>query len=133
MSRRGWTIMGFVLLAVFASFAFASFRSSLTPYVSYEEARRAGRTVQVAGSLDKGSTSYDTESSRLRFRLLDPTTGERLEVEYDGVKPANFEDAISIVAIGRWDAAASRFAAGKLLVKCPSKYQGAEVEVKEYS
>ncbi|MGH9361973.1 MAG: cytochrome c maturation protein CcmE, partial [Thermoanaerobaculia bacterium] len=43
-------------------------------------------------------------------------------------KPANFEDAISIVAIGRYDQAGGEFAADQLLVKCPSKYQGAEVK-----
>jgi len=49
-------------------------------------------------------------------------------VRYNGVKPANFEDAISIVAIGNFDRTEGEFAAGKLLVKCPSKYQGAEVK-----
>ncbi|KAB2962938.1 MAG: cytochrome c maturation protein CcmE [Thermoanaerobaculia bacterium] len=131
MSRRAWTVVGIVLLVAFAGFAFASFRTSLTPYVSYAEAQRAPRTVQVAGALEQGSTSYDEVATTLHFVLRDPETGVTMPVEYDGVKPANFEDAISIVAIGRWDAGQSRFAAGKLLVKCPSKYQGAEV--KEYS
>jgi cytochrome c-type biogenesis protein CcmE len=49
-------------------------------------------------------------------------------VRYHGLRPANFEDAISIVAIGSWDAGAQEFRAEKLLVKCPSKYQGAEVK-----
>jgi cytochrome c-type biogenesis protein CcmE len=48
-------------------------------------------------------------------------------VRYQGVRPANFDEAISIVAIGRYDGASAEFDAAKLLVKCPSKYQGAEV------
>ncbi len=52
-------------------------------------------------------------------------------MRYKGLKPANFEDAISIVAIGQYDESSKEFEANKLLVKCPSKYQGAEV--KEYS
>ena len=52
-------------------------------------------------------------------------------MRYEGLKPANFEEAISIVAIGRYDPDTGELAANKLLVKCPSKYQGAEV--KEYS
>ena len=131
MSRRAWTVTGIVLLLAFAGFAFASFRTNLTPYVSYAEAARAPRTVQVAGALEKGSTAYDEVTSKLHFTLKDPESGETLRVRYDGVKPANFEDAISIVAIGRWDASGSEFDAGKLLVKCPSKYQG--TEVKTYS
>jgi cytochrome c-type biogenesis protein CcmE len=47
-------------------------------------------------------------------------------VVYRGIKPANFRDALSIVAIGRYESGALH--AEKLLVKCPSKYQGQETE-----
>ncbi len=57
-----------------------------------------------------------------------------MRVRYKGLKPANFEEAISIVAIGRYDASASEMHADKLLVKCPSKYQGIDkTETKTYS
>jgi cytochrome c-type biogenesis protein CcmE len=131
MSRlrsRLWTALGVALLLGFAGFAFTTFRSSLTPYVSFAEARAAARVVQVAGGLEKASTRYDETARQLRFALRDPTSGATLPVRYDGLRPANFEDAISIVAIGRWDGAASEFEAKQLLVKCPSKYQGAEVK-----
>ena len=109
-------------------FAFATFKSSMTPYVSFTEARAASRVVQVAGALEKESAHFDESASRLHFALVDPASGATLKVRYDGLKPANFNDAISIVAIGRWDGAGSEFEAKKLLVKCPSKYQGAEVK-----
>ncbi|QQR75819.1 MAG: cytochrome c maturation protein CcmE [Holophagales bacterium] len=128
MSRRGYYILGALLLVAFAGFSLASFRSTLTPYVSYPEARSLGRTVQVAGGLDKGSSRYDEAEAALVFNLVDPASQEKMTVRYHGVKPANFEDAISIVAIGNFDATRNEFAAGKLLVKCPSKYQGAEVK-----
>ncbi len=132
MSRRAYYVLGVALLMGFVSFSLVAFRSSLTPYVSFAEATRSGRTVQVAGGLDKGSASYDEAESALRFTLLDPATQTRLKVRYKGVRPANFEDAISIVAIGSYDRADGEFDATKLLVKCPSKYQGAEV-TKTYS
>ncbi|HSM12941.1 MAG TPA: cytochrome c maturation protein CcmE [Thermoanaerobaculia bacterium] len=128
MSRRVAVLLGVALLVAFATFAFVSFRTSLTPYVGFDEARSVERTVQVAGALEKGSTSFDEAASALHFTLVDPESGATLPVRYEGVKPANFEDAISIVAIGRWDAGSGEFTAGKLLVKCPSKYQGAEVK-----
>ena len=87
--------------------------------------------MQVAGALEKGSSNYDLDDENLRFTLRDEASGETIRIRYSGLKPANFEDAISIVAIGRWDGASEELAADKLLVKCPSKYQGAEV--KEYS
>lgn len=124
-------LLGTVLLLAFAGFSLSSFKETLTPYVDYEQAREADRIVQVAGALEKGSSRYVDTQDFLYFTLQDPESKETLRVRYKGLKPANFEDAISIVAIGQFDADAKEFEANKLLVKCPSKYQGAEV--KEYS
>jgi len=131
MNRRLY-LLGTLLLLAFAAFSLASFRDTLTPYVNYREARDANRVVQVAGALQKGSAAYEQANDSLLFTLRDPKTQDLVRVRYHGLRPANFEDAISIVAIGRYDARAKEFAASKLLVKCPSKYQGAEVE-KTYS
>jgi len=121
-------LLGTLLLLGFAGFSLSSFRQTLTPYVSYARARQGDRIVQVAGALEKGSSSYVAQQESLYFSLKDPKTQEVLRVRYKGLKPANFEDAISIVAIGRYDEKAKNFEADKLLVKCPSKYQGAEVK-----
>lgn len=132
MSDKKWTYgLGALLLLAFAGFSLASFKEALTPYVDYAKARDTGRAVQVAGGLVAGSSSYDDATGLLHFTLHDEASGETLPVRYEGLKPANFEEAISIVAIGRYDAESGEFAAYKLLVKCPSKYQGAEV--KEYA
>lgn len=130
MSSKALYIVGTVLVLAFAGFAMASFTETLTPYVDYAQARSAERQVQVAGGLAAGSSDYDNDAHALRFTLEDEETAETLAVRYEGVKPANFEEAISIVAIGRWNEASQEFDADKLLVKCPSKYQG--LEEKEY-
>jgi cytochrome c-type biogenesis protein CcmE len=131
MNRRTLYLLGGGLLVAFAGFSMASFNKSLTPYVTYDEARGMARTVQIAGALEKGSSAYDGASESLRFTLRDPASAQTMRVRYRGLKPANFEDAISIVAIGRFDTAAQELHAEKLLVKCPSKYQG--LETKTYS
>jgi len=131
MNKKLTYILGAVLLVAFAGFSLASFKEALTPYVGYDEARSVGRAVQVAGALATDSADYDDVTGYLHFTLVDEESGDRLPVRYEGLKPANFEEAISIVAIGRYDDASGEFQASKLLVKCPSKYQGAEV--KEYS
>jgi cytochrome c-type biogenesis protein CcmE len=124
-------LLGAVLLLAFAGFSLSAFKETLTPYVNYKQARDTDRVVQVAGALEKGSSKYVDTEDFLYFTLKDPATKETLRVRYKGLKPANFEDAISIVAIGQYDEGDKEFEANKLLVKCPSKYQGAEV--KEYS
>jgi cytochrome c-type biogenesis protein CcmE len=124
MKRAYWA--GAVILVGFLALGLTTFTKSMTPYVSFDEAQKAGRTVQVMGALEKGSSKYDTATQTLRFTLVDQTTKTKLPVIYSDVKPANFEEAVSIVAIGQVQS--GTFHAEKLLVKCPSKYQGEEVE-----
>ncbi len=132
MKKNRIYLFGILLLIAFAGFSFTAFKDSMTTYVSYDRAREGGRIVQVAGALEKGSYSYVSSRESLFFTLQDPKTKQTIRVRYKGLKPANFEDAISIVAIGQFDPRAQELEANKLLVKCPSKYQGAEVE-KTYS
>jgi cytochrome c-type biogenesis protein CcmE len=122
--KKGYWIAAGLALA-FVLLGVTSFQKTLTPYLSFEEARHAKGVVQVMGGLDKTSDRYDTTTERLSFDLVDEYGG-RMPVVYGGLRPANFKDAISIVAIGRYRG--GRIEAEKLLVKCPSKYQGAEVE-----
>ena len=56
----------------------------------------------------------------LSFKLRDEH-GEVMPVEYRGVIPGNFDQAVSVVAIGKYEG--DHFEAQQLLVKCPSKYQ----------
>ena len=122
--KKGYWIAAALTLA-FVGFGLTAFQKTLTPYLSFDEAKKARGVVQVMGGLDKTSDRYDTTRQELAFDLLDPN-GRRMPVVYRGIRPGNFKDAISIVAIGRYRR--GRIEAEKLLVKCPSKYQGAEVE-----
>jgi cytochrome c-type biogenesis protein CcmE len=122
--KKGYWIAAALTLA-FVGFGLSAFQKTLTPYLSFDEARKSKGVVQVMGGLDKESDRYDTSREELFFELIDPA-GRRMPVVYKGIRPGNFKDAISIVAIGRFRE--GRIEAEKLLVKCPSKYQGAEVE-----
>jgi cytochrome c-type biogenesis protein CcmE len=122
--KKGYWIAAVLTLA-FVGFGLTAFQKTLTPYLSFDEAAKSKGVVQVMGALDKTSDRYDTAKEELSFDLLDPQ-GHRMPVMYRGIRPGNFKDAISIVAIGRYKD--GRIDAEKLLVKCPSKYQGAEVE-----
>ncbi len=122
--KRGYWVAAVLTLA-FVGFGLTAFQKTLTPYLSFDEAKKARGVVQVMGALDKESDRYDATSEQLAFELVDPN-GRRMPVVYRGVRPGNFKDAISIVAIGRYRE--GHIEAEKLLVKCPSKYQGAEVE-----
>jgi len=113
----------------FLAYGTTSFKANLTPYVSFEEASRSERKVQVAGGLVENSTVYVDESEELRFTMVEED-GDTMTVLYKGIKPGNFEEAVQIVAVGSYGDGV--FHAEQLLVKCPSKYQGLEDNVQEY-
>lgn len=124
--RRLWYIVGGVAIAGFIAFGASSFKSNLTPYVSFDEARKSGGTVQISGRLLAGSSRYVEEQQALTFGLVDEDE-QSISVLYSGTKPGNFEEAIEIVAVGRFYD--DIFNADRLLVKCPSKYQGVDDDV----
>jgi len=117
-------ILAIGLFAIATAIGVTSFRKTVTPYISFAEARRSQGLVQVNGMLAEKQYVIRKDEQFLSFRLQD-SAGEILPVEYRGVIPGNFDQATSIVAIGRYQE--GKFEADQLLVKCPSKYQ-AEAE-----
>ncbi len=117
-------ILAVALVAVGAWFGVTSFRKSVTPYIPFDQARRATGLVQVNGVLADKNYVLKPGEQYLEFKLKD-SRGEVMPVAYHGVIPGNFDQATSIVAIGRYTG--DHFEAEQLLVKCPSKYQ-AEAE-----
>ena len=112
-----------VLLVGFAVYAGFNLAESVTPYVTIAEARAASTGVQVKGLLDKNFEPVQTGDA-FTFSLQDESTGETLRVVFDGIKPDQFDDAYHVVAVGKYDAADDFFHAKKILIKCPSKYEG---------
>jgi cytochrome c-type biogenesis protein CcmE len=119
--RRVWYVVGTVCVVGFLAYGATAFKSNLTPYVGFDEAQRSGAKVQVAGGLVADSSQYLEQTQELVFAIHDDK-GRVMPVHYKGTKPANFEEATQIVAVGSWEGDA--FHAEQLLVKCPSKYQG---------
>ncbi|MFV9503002.1 MAG: cytochrome c maturation protein CcmE [Oscillochloridaceae bacterium umkhey_bin13] len=124
--RSGLTIkpvhivgLGIIVLAI--TYGMFGFQSGFRSYTqNIDEAVASSRSVQLAGFL--GSTGEYDAAGRFTF-LIQDENGKLLKVVSDDPRPSNFEHAISIVAIGRYDATEQAFMADDLLVKCPSKYQ----------
>jgi len=121
--RKLWYAIGGALVLAFLAYGATSFKKNLTPYVSFDDAMKTASRVQVAGALVEDSSDYIDEDQELHFVIYDEV-GVEMAVRYAGVKPANFEEATQIVAVGSWRG--DVFDAEQLLVKCPSKYQGVD-------
>lgn len=126
VARRGLPIkplhlVGFGIILIAIVYGVAGLQSGFRAYTqSVDEAMKATRSVQLAGFLGSAG-EYDAQG-RFTF-LLQDQYGKMIKVISKDPRPANFEHAISIVAIGRYDPAEQAFMAEDLLVKCPSKYQ----------
>jgi cytochrome c-type biogenesis protein CcmE len=115
--KPAYIVGGAIILAALA-FGATSFQNSLTPYVTVAEAKNARGTVQVSGLLaDQGS--YD-QAGDFVFTMKDDKANT-LKVIYKHPRPANFDQATGVVAIGRYENGVLQ--AESLLVKCPSKYE----------
>ncbi|MES0362591.1 MAG: cytochrome c maturation protein CcmE, partial [Desulfobacteria bacterium] len=90
-------IIAAVIVVLALIMAMYSFKSTLTTYVSVSEAKVSHRPVQVAGIVVEGSKRYDLENNMLVFTLREDS-GDEMAVEYDGHKPANFDDVTKVVS-----------------------------------
>ncbi|KPV49352.1 hypothetical protein SE17_33140 [Kouleothrix aurantiaca] len=126
--RRGFVLkplhmIGIAIIVLAIVLGYYGLTSALRPYTtSVAEAISSGRGVQLAGYLVPGEQGRYDANNNFTFQMQD-NTGKIVQVVYPKVKPANFEQAISIVAIGHYDSAKNVFQAEDMLVKCPSKYQ----------
>src|SRR5262245_23741998 len=126
IERRGFVLkplhmIGIAIIVLAIVTGYFGLQSAFRPYTtSVDEAVGSGRSVQLAGFL--GSTGGYEPNGNFTFDLQD-STGKMVKVVYTKPKPANFEQAVSVVAIGHYDAAQQAFLADDMLVKCPSKYQ----------
>ncbi|MFM2031866.1 MAG: hypothetical protein RLZZ297_631 [Chloroflexota bacterium] len=113
--------IGIAIVVLSIVLGYYGLSASMRPYTTQiSEATTSTQGVQLAGFL--GSKGEYNEAGKFTF-LLQDSTGKMIRVISSEPKPSNFEQAVSIVAIGHYDAKSGDFIAESLLVKCPSKYQ----------
>jgi cytochrome c-type biogenesis protein CcmE len=114
----------FTILIVAAAIVGVSvaFIANASPYVTVSEARKTRATnVHLKGALEKNSIQTDIDANTIRFQIKD-AKGELMTVVYSGPPPQDINQATEIVAIGSMNG--NEFHSEKLLIKCPSKYEG---------
>lgn len=106
---------------------------SYSRYANFSEAAKyPGKEFQLVGTLaEDQEMTYEpaVDPNYFSFYLTDKE-GQDKKVIYLGSKPADFERSEDIVLTGK--VAGDEFLASKILLKCPSKYNDGEIELKEF-
>lgn len=123
--RRVWLAVALVAGAI-AYLTISGLSSATLYYLTVSEALDPDRQlgtgrIRVWGTIVRESVDWRPETIRLAFAITD---GERqLPVVYQGPKPDLFDQpGVEAVVEGRL--AEGTFVAERLLLKCPSKYEG---------
>ena len=133
MAPLRFLIVGLIIVAAIAFMSFRSFQANATYYVTSDELMQkvqagqvtAGKTVRLAGNIDKGSVKWDASKLALQFNATNKEVA--VPVKYTGPLPDSFNMADSVVVEGTYNADGS-VTAHNLFVQCPSKY---ETEIKQ--
>lgn len=114
-----------ILLLFSAGLAFDSLTNYLNPYLSVTQVsddmdRYEGKNVQVMGVVAVDSIVRGNEGTT-KFAVTDGE--EILDVNYVGALPQNFDQGKDVVVVGTLHEG-EVLEASKILMKCPSKYEG---------
>lgn len=82
--------------------------------------------IMTQGLLDQDSVEWDAEKIELKFKIYEEGK-ETLQIRYEGVKPDNFSKDVIVIVEG-FIGENGVFEAEKVQTKCPSKYEGEDIE-----
>jgi cytochrome c-type biogenesis protein CcmE len=126
-------VIGALLILLCTAVAGVALSGSSRKAISFAEAKSNGEPCEIYGAIVPSETRYDLRASRLSFVIQEVDEkgntvpgGERMPVLYTRIKPQSFDDAKHVKAMGVYDG--TQFQAESLLVKCPSKYQGQDLD-----
>ncbi len=128
MANKKVKVVALALLPVLALgwLALRAFENSAAYYYTISEAQAQevqDQKLRLKGQLVKDSVSYNSTIPLLEFALADEDS--QVEAAYEGVLPDNFHHAEEVIVEGKFNAQ-GKFVVSKLMLQCPSKYEGEE-------
>lgn len=122
-------LIGIIIIAVAIGVIVSTYADSST-YGNFTDAQKTDAELHVVGKLDLNKAIvYNPiqDANYFSFYVKD-NQGKECKVVFNGTKPQDFEKSEQIVLIGKM--VEGEFQASKILMKCPSKYNKDQVEVK---
>ena len=132
LKAQGKFIFGGAIIVLAVGYLIvSSIGGSTAYYLTVEEVKAQGpseRTVRVAGNVMEETIEWNNQELMLRFKIADASGS--LAVIYNGPRPDMLQDGAEAIVEGRYTERGS-FEANNLLLKCPSKYEGAATATAE--
>jgi len=124
--KNKYVFGGFIIVLFLGIMAYLFTQSNIKYESDFTNVKNTENTVKATGSWVK-EKSYDMnrEQNTFSFYMVDEK-GNEMKVIYEGAIPNNFETATSVVVTGSY--ANGYFHAKDILTKCPSKYEGQNVQ-----
>ncbi len=132
-SRIKFLIGGLIILAAVGYLIWTGFSSSAQYFLTVEELRAkgvniVGDDVRISGMVNGESITYDPQSLRIEFDVVDSLDdlSNPLHVVYYGPKPDLLKHEAQAIIEGTWHEDGVFYAhdrADSLLLKCPTKYE----------
>lgn len=118
--------IGGVIIIIFLGLLFFNFTKTNIKYESdFNKVMSSGKTCKATGVwIKEKSFEENLDQRTFTFYLRDANNNE-MKVVYKGIKPNNFEIATSVVVTGKFENGV--FYATDVLTKCPSKYEGQNI------
>ena len=117
---------GFIIVVFLGIMGYLFTQSNIQYQDDFSQVMRTSKTVKATGSWVKEKNyQIDKVNKTFTFHMVDDK-GNEMKVVYDGTIPNNFESAISVVVTGKYTQ--GYFHARDILTKCPSKYEGEQVQ-----
>lgn len=115
-----------IIIMTFASMPSATSKEITITDVVESTDKFEGDYIMTEGLLNKSSVQWDADKIELRFEIQDEN-GTPLSVFYKGVQPDNFTEDVIVIVEG-FIGENGVFEAEKVMTKCPSKYEGEDME-----
>ncbi|OQY48302.1 MAG: hypothetical protein B6242_02785 [Anaerolineaceae bacterium 4572_78] len=121
---------GVLIIVAIAYLIFASIQSTSTFFFTVDEffehqTEVIGQPVRVSGPVDIASVDYNSKDLILKFDIVGESQ-ERLPVIFNGPKPDQMSEGALAIIEGTFDG--NILNAHKLMLQCPSKYEGEDAE-----
>ncbi|WP_053360345.1 cytochrome c maturation protein CcmE [Bacillus sp. FJAT-27251] len=115
-----------IFIMAFASMPAAGSKEITITNLAEESGKFDGDYVMTQGLLIKDSIKWNADKLELRFEIYDENETV-LSVFHKGVQPDNFTDDVIVIVEGFLQDDGV-FEAEKVMTKCPSKYEGEDME-----